>query len=649
MALPDPDAPPPPSEPEVVEEVPEESEESEPPEPEPEEIEEPEEDYNELILVTDREAALAAVRENGFALRVLPDAFRRDKEVALAAVRQNPLALKCALPESRGDLEVVRAALTVALASGSGGAAMPAVSHATEELLADKAAMLVLAAMDGEVLQFASDELKADREVVLAAVTNKHWSLQYASETQSNDPAFMLEAVSHHQRNARALRYAGRKARGNKELAMTCVKIYPFALESASMALRDDDEVVLSACRTNGLALQFASIRLRDDKRIAMEALLNSPQSWRFASRRLHADPEAMAAQGLEGTEAAILRDKNAKSAAAKITTTEDGFVEYRQPWVACWPIVIVAPYGGEERPDRDPVTKGPLPDRSAWSKELNPSLKTWELSEEVWEAFVVGSPGPPAMVRMKLGQQKMDADAPRNAACDGVEAALRAYDCYHGWVAEALEACVKHFGFALLLDVRGQNHRRGVTEMSYLLTPEDLQLFDSVIDVAPPRATSVDAFFRQPAPPKGRPGGMSELLRGKNSLAHQLERNGLKCVPCPRRPEPVDEMTLAKKNGGVVLEFAEEKQAWAPEVVETYLDGGYTLRRYAAAHTVVDGPLPAAHQDSWARSVAGVQVNACWDSRKDRLERQRFGHVMMGAVELVLRVWLGFTPSVEK
>ena len=25
--------------------------------------------------------------------------------------------------------------------------------------------------------------------------------------------------------------------------------------------------------------------------------------------------------------------------------------------------------------------------------------------------------------------------------------------------------------------------------------------------------------------------------------------------------------MTLAKKNGGVVLEFAEEKQAWAPEV----------------------------------------------------------------------------------
>ena len=38
-----------------------------------------------------------------------------------------------------------------------------------------------------------------------------------------------------------------------------------------------------------------------------------------------------MAAQGLEGTEAAILRDKNAKSAAAKITTTEDSSVETTQ------------------------------------------------------------------------------------------------------------------------------------------------------------------------------------------------------------------------------------------------------------------------------------------------------------------------------
>ena len=45
---------------------------------------------------------LAAVQQNGFALRCASKELRGDKEVVLAAVQQNGLALRCASKELRG-------------------------------------------------------------------------------------------------------------------------------------------------------------------------------------------------------------------------------------------------------------------------------------------------------------------------------------------------------------------------------------------------------------------------------------------------------------------------------------------------------------------------------------------------------------------
>ena len=46
-----------------------------------------------------------------------------------------------------------------------------------------------------------------------------------------------------------------------------------------------------------------------------------------------------------------------------------------------------------------------------------------------------------------------------------------QAWDKYHGSVEEALRGCVERFGFCLLLDIHGQSHRAGVTELGYLVT----------------------------------------------------------------------------------------------------------------------------------------------------------------------------------
>ena len=67
-------------------------------------------DNKEIVLVAqklraDKEIALAAVNNNGFALESAIEELRADKEVVLAAVRENGYALRFAAKELRADKE----------------------------------------------------------------------------------------------------------------------------------------------------------------------------------------------------------------------------------------------------------------------------------------------------------------------------------------------------------------------------------------------------------------------------------------------------------------------------------------------------------------------------------------------------------------
>eukprot|EP00971_Amphidinium_carterae_P256974 5101624-Amphidinium_carterae.1 len=85
----------------------------------------------------EREQHLREVRTNGiFALRDVPERYRADREIVLAAVQENGVALK----------------------------------FAAEECKADRAIVLAAVRQNGLALQHAAEECKADREIVLAAV-----------------------------------------------------------------------------------------------------------------------------------------------------------------------------------------------------------------------------------------------------------------------------------------------------------------------------------------------------------------------------------------------------------------------------------------------------------------------------------------------
>ena len=161
---------------------------------------------------------LRAVKTDGTALYF---GFRNNLEIVLAAVSQNGSALRYASEELRADRE------TVLVAVRNCGSAL---RYASEELRADPAIVLAAVSQNGCALRYASAELKADREIVLAAVSQEGMALFYASDALRDNPETVLAAVSQD----------------------------GMALEYASEEWRDDPAIVLAAVSQDSSALQFA-------------------------------------------------------------------------------------------------------------------------------------------------------------------------------------------------------------------------------------------------------------------------------------------------------------------------------------------------------------------------------------------------------
>lgn len=117
------------------------------------------------ILRTDREIALAAVSDNGLALRHVVE-LNTDREVVIAAVRQNGHALEFASRDLRCDKDVVIHAIRNEGTS---------LVYAGDSIRSDARMCSVAGASDGEALQYFGQEVianKDNRGIVLDALGN---------------------------------------------------------------------------------------------------------------------------------------------------------------------------------------------------------------------------------------------------------------------------------------------------------------------------------------------------------------------------------------------------------------------------------------------------------------------------------------------
>eukprot|EP00931_Biecheleriopsis_adriatica_P085905 TRINITY_DN60675_c0_g1_i1.p1 TRINITY_DN60675_c0_g1~~TRINITY_DN60675_c0_g1_i1.p1 ORF type:complete len:422 (+),score=70.73 TRINITY_DN60675_c0_g1_i1:104-1369(+) len=188
--------------------------------------------------ITDREAVLSAVRQDGLALRNASDALRDEDNIVLEAVSQT-----------------------------------------------------------GRALKYASSRLRADRDFVLKAVRHNSGAIKYASRALRYSLEFSMAAVqqeSHVCMGGSPDEFDAQSAvtKSERELLLTAVRRNGLALRTASRTLRSDEEIVLEAVSQNGHALKFASNELRSNKHFVLEAIRRDIQALNFASKELRNDVE---------------------------------------------------------------------------------------------------------------------------------------------------------------------------------------------------------------------------------------------------------------------------------------------------------------------------------------------------------------------
>jgi hypothetical protein len=218
------------------------------------------------------EEVLAAVTENGFALRDYPR-FWQHRNVVLAAVGQTGSALRSASDLFKDDENLV---LTAVTQNGQ------ALRFASEKLKGNKDIVIAACRQSGICLHYASKEIRSTKEVVKVAVCQSGEALRYASEDLRGDRDLVLLAVN---QNGYALQYACEEHRGDKEIVIRALN-NKGCLAHASDALRNDLEVVGLAMKKCRYAYTYALCDVSLQKERA--ALENKERQLGGTSASLH-------------------------------------------------------------------------------------------------------------------------------------------------------------------------------------------------------------------------------------------------------------------------------------------------------------------------------------------------------------------------
>ena len=154
-------------------------------------------------LRNDKEVVLAAVQQDGRALKYASDALRSDAEVALAAIEAHGLAL------SYTDLQHDKKFVQLAINQN-----VKVLKHLVFSPFYKEMVMMAVR-QDGNALRHASRKLKNDREIVLAAVQQNGMALEYASQKLKDDKEIVLAAV---RQNWEAFEWATRRMAEDPEI-----------------------------------------------------------------------------------------------------------------------------------------------------------------------------------------------------------------------------------------------------------------------------------------------------------------------------------------------------------------------------------------------------------------------------------------------
>jgi len=248
-------------------------------------------------------------------------------------------------------------------------------------------------------------------------------------------------------------------------------------------------------------------------------------------------------------------------------------------------PLVICSPHGGRETPSE-------IPDRTSGVVEMD--ANTQELARAVAAVVHAKTGHYMHLVVSNLHRRKLDPNREIEEAAQGSPIAQKAWNEYHGFIAQACAATVKQYGVAFFIDLHGQSHPDVRVELGYQHSAKDLAASDKELNkpsfLAKSSIALIAAQSREP---------YAQLVRGPQSFGALLEKKGFLAAPSPRMPSPQ----------------------------EPFFTGGYTVRRYCVAKD----------------HVTGFQVETYKPNLRDTKEnRQKFAEALVDAIEEYLPTRLG-------
>lgn len=149
-----------------------------------------------------------------------------------------------------------------------------------------------------------------------------------------------------------------------------------------------------------------------------------------------------------------------------------------------------------------------------------------------------------PHVVYNILKRSKLDTNREINQATFNVPDAIKAYHNYTNFINKALSAIPDR---GLLLDIHGHGHKIQRTELGYLIYGSRLDsgYFDptdsSIRSLGDATCGNNTACFKK-------------LIRGKRSLGHFMNQEGLRAVPSPQEPGPMVCLTGVYFSGGFTV-----------------------------------------------------------------------------------------------
>lgn len=255
-------------------------------------------------------------------------------------------------------------------------------------------------------------------------------------------------------------------------------------------------------------------------------------------------------------------------------------------------PLVISIPHGGYLLPEE-------IPERPCTNCAKHPDIFTIEIGLAIRNSIFQKTGLYPFVIINNLHRTRLDPNRNVSEAADGNKNAELAWTAFQGSIDRANAQVQKTFGKGLYIDLHGHRHDIKRTELGYLLSSEELQMEDDLlnseafIEYSSIRHLITSNEFKR---------SYADLVRGKFSLGSLLESKGYPCVPGPAHP--------------------------FPKVDEPYFSGGYNTTR---------------HGSSTGGTIDGIQIELDEMIRSDPKKREQLAIDLASVLLDFLKIYYSF------